>query len=152
MMSDLIDLDAVMQPDLRVRLGGVDYRLPGDAPSEVLLRISVLADELAKQSTSANFDPEQLLGVRTELGEAVEELFRIRQPELDSLSLSDTQIAQLMEALFAHYFPKDEEGGDRPTPARTPPKPRSSRPSARSSTASGGRKRTQSRSSTSSPT
>lgn len=150
---DLIDLDAVVAPDLRVKLNGTVYRLPGDAPTEQLLRLQVLANRLDRESDGKN--PEELLEMREELSAEIADLFRIREPDLDDegLDLSDAQAVELMRRLFEAYYPggdgEDEEGGARPTPARTRPK-RKSAPRSRAS--SGSRARKPSASSTSSQT
>lgn len=46
------DLDALVPDELRVRLGGIDYILPGDLPLEVYLRVNK-AGELEDQDEEA---------------------------------------------------------------------------------------------------
>jgi hypothetical protein len=148
-MSQLVDLDAVVSPDIRVKFDDTTYRLPGDAPSETLLRIQLISEQLSQAVTDTDVD--KLLQLREELSEQIEALFSIRQDvDPGSIQLSEKQIEELLSQLFKHYFgvdvggEEDGEGGDRPT--STPQRPRSGRRSAKSSA------RKASRSSTLSPT
>lgn len=136
MTAKLIDLDAVVPDDLRVKLNGKTYKLPGDAPTELLLRLSLQAEKFNEAKDKA---PEELLEMREELGGLIEDLFALRNDLEDGeIELTDRQVAELLESLFAIYFAVDgdtEEGGDRPTPPST----KSSRPSKRRSAAKGRR-------------
>lgn len=150
-MAELIDLDAVVPEDLEVQIAGQIYRLPGDAPTEMVLRLSVLAERLESAGADGK-NMEEMLEMREELSAEIEALFRLRQPELEegSLELSDRQVGTLIAKLFGYYYGRvdpeaDDEGGDRPTEsgASSPPKPRSSgrsrprsRPKARKASAS----------------
>lgn len=152
MSERLIDLNAVISPDINVRLGDKSYKLPGDAPVEDLLRLMVKAEELDKTENKA---PQEILEEREEIAADVEELFRIRQPNLPEgeISLSDAQLVELLVGLSRIYNEaladaQSAAGGGRPT--QTPPKPRRRKPSATSSARR--RPRSGSASSTSSPT
>lgn len=156
-MSEIHDLDAVVAEDLRVKLGGQTWRLPGDPPSELLLRIIHLQQQLGKAANEAQNQPtnatedeqaemtETLLAIREQIAEQLGELFAMRNQDFEpgTLQMSDAQVVSLVNFLFEQYN-ADEEGGDRPTP--TPPKPRSAQPSRRNS----GRSKPRSRSSASS--
>lgn len=148
-MGELVDLDAVVAPDIRVKFDDTTYRLPGDAPSETLLRIQLVSEQL--QQAVGDTDVDKLLLLREELSEQIEALFSIRQEiEPGSIQLSERQIGELLAHLFKHYFDIEdagEEGGERPT--STPPRQRSAKRSPRSS---GVRAPKASRSSTSSQT
>jgi hypothetical protein len=148
----LIDLDAVVSPDVRVKFDDVEYRLPGDAPSETLLRIQVISEQLGK--AVGDTDVDKLLALREELSETLEELFSIKQDiEPGTINLSEKQIGELLTALFEHYYSEAEEaveGGERPTPPTTR-KPKSGQRS-RASSRRAKRPATASQSSTSSPT
>jgi hypothetical protein len=149
-----IDLDAVVSPDIRVALNGTRYRLPGDAPSETMLHMLMLFQQF--EEIDPTQDPQKLVDLREELAEEVENLFRIRQPDLPegSITLSDPQLGELLAKLFSHYYPnlEGEEEEERPTSASsTPQRQRSGRRSPRSSTARS-RTKSESASSTSSPT
>jgi hypothetical protein len=141
----IIDLDAVLKPDIKVKLDGTEWRLPGDPPTEILLNIVVLSEEMEK-AVDAD-DSDRMLEIRRELTDAVEDLFSMRQeiPEGFGAGLVDAQISELVSKLFAHYYPG--MGGDRPTPepaAEEPPetaRPRSSERSPKSSARARPRKR-----------
>jgi hypothetical protein len=141
----IIDLDAVLQPDIKVKLDDHEYRLPGDPPAEILLTIVVLSESL-EEAIGAE-DSDKVLDLRRELTDAVTDLFSMRQEVDDNFgsTLVDAQIQELVSKLFAHYYGLDQEDGDRPTseepeaapsseapeeaePASsTPPRPRSAR-------------------------
>ena len=130
-MSDFIDLDALLPDDIPVKLGGVTYKLPGDPPVELLLRLQLLAQKIDEAQDAA---PEELLKLREELAAEIEELFSLRNElsEDEPIQLTDRQTAGLLEQLFEKYFAVEEDG-DRPTSTKA--KPKSSRPSARKSPA-----------------
>jgi hypothetical protein len=145
--GDFIDLDKVVATPIPVKVGSETYKLPGDAPSELLLRIIVLVDEVEKAGRGEGLEgdtPEEIaeagihvmLAKRQDLNAAIEELFSIEQ-EIDEgeIELSDPQIAALVQALFSRYYPgTGEEGGARPTGENsTPPKPKSAQRSRRNS-------------------
>lgn len=128
MAQPFIDLDEVISSDLLVVVAGVEHRLPGDAPAELLLRLSMLAEKIEKGTD----EPEEMLTLREEFGAELEQLFRVRQPDLPegAINLTDAQAAILLSKLFDHYF-QLSEGGERPTSPTTeaakPPKPSPSR-------------------------
>ncbi|HXS25887.1 MAG TPA: hypothetical protein VN719_16750 [Gemmatimonadales bacterium] len=130
--AGLIDLDAVLAPDIRVKLGGETYRLPGDAPTETLLSIVQLTEEMDKAVKAT--DETRILELRAEMAERVEDLFALRQdiPEGFGAAIPEVQTVELVRRLFQHYY-GDGEGGDRPTT----PTPASSRNGARSRPRSG---------------
>jgi len=136
----MIDLDAVLASPIKVKVDGATYKLPGDAPSELLLSI-ILATERLEEAVKEN-EPKRLQEIRGEVSDLVTELFSILQ-EVDEgfgSGLADIQIGELVSKLFAHYYKVDEDG-DRPTAdkpeAETPPRQRSG---GRSRPRSGGRK------------
>lgn len=130
----IIDLDSVLKPDIKVKLDGQEYKLPGDPPTEVLLSIVLFSEEMEK--AVGEEDTDRMLEIRGELTDRIEDLFSMRQdiPEGFGGTLVDAQISELVSKLFAHYYP-GAGGGERPTPAaeeaeaETPPSSRSSRPS-----------------------
>ena len=152
----IIDLDAVLKPDIPVKLDGETFKLPGDPPTEILLTIVNLSERMEK--ATADEDADAMLQIRSETTDAVTDLFALRQEVDDNFGagLADTQISELVNKLFAHYYP-GLGGGDedpdvaRPTPeaseAETPPKPRRSPPSRRRSTPARRKKATASASS-----
>ncbi len=133
----IIDLDSVLKPDIKVKLDGEEYKLPGDPPTEVLLSIVVLSEEMEK-AVEAD-DSDRMLEIRGELTDRVEDLFSMRQsdiPEGFGSTLVDAQISELVNKLFAHYYPgmgggerptspeAEEESAEEPAPSETPPRPR----------------------------
>lgn len=152
--SVIADLDKVVAPDIYVILEGKKRALPGDAPTEILLRVTLLNEDL-EAATEAK-DGDRMLELREEISGQIEELFALRDPQLPegSLHLSDAQVGELTSKLFLHYYggavedaqrEAEEEGGARPTepeaeepptPPTTPPSRSGSRSRARS-----GRKR-----------
>jgi hypothetical protein len=133
----IIDLDAVLKPDIPVKLDGQTYKLPGDPPTEILLTIVQLSEKMEEHREAE--DADAMLQVRSETTDAVTDLFALRQ-EVDEgfgATLADTQISELVAKLFAHYYPglggEDDDDAAPPTSAEpaeaeaTNPKPRSSR-------------------------
>lgn len=158
----IIDLTAVSAPDIRVRLRCADdsveeYRIPGNAPSGILVDLMVLLREV----DAAEADDLGLIAdLRSQIQEKSDDLFLLRNStyEPGDVKLSDPELGALVAGMFRQYYGVDAEGGDRPTvpeeepetPAATPPKPRSGQRSGKSSRAA--RAPARSRSSTSSPT
>lgn len=157
----LIDLDAVLAEDIYVQLAGERYALPGDAPSEILLKILLLSESL--ENVAKENDAGRILAVREQITEKVDELFMLRNdPEVfpdqrlvsgeegdedaeyePSMGLSDAQIGALVGALFETYYAVPAgaadvaagagEGGGRPTGSSTRQKSRSTKRSGRKS-------------------
>lgn len=165
--SVIADLDVVVASDIYVVLGGKKRPLPGDAPSELLLRVTLLSEQL--EDAVQDKDPERMLELREEISENVEELFRLRNPTLPdgSINLSDGQVGELVAKLFKHYYGKaiedaeaEEAGSTRPTAAEpepeeaeeTTPPPESAKPSRPRQAAPKRRRSSRSRSSASSRT
>jgi hypothetical protein len=170
--SLVADLDKVVSPNIYVQLEGVKHALPGDSPSELLLRITLLSEQL-EEAVEAK-EAERMLEIREEISDNVEDLFRLRNPLLEenSINLSDVQVGELVSKLFAHYYgaaiedaraeAEAEAAGTRPTQAEeeaetpTSPSSRSEKPSPASSSQGAPRRRrrssTRSRSSASQKT
>jgi len=161
--SDLgiIDLTKVAAPDIRVKLRRADdtdvtYRIPGNAPSGLMVELMVLLREI---DGAENEDIELIAELRAQVQEKLDELFALRNKDYSEgdVKLGDEELAALVAGLFSRYYNAEEpeEGGERPTEepteeaepeASTPRSARRSRPS--SATA----RKARSRSSTSSPT
>lgn len=142
--SPLIDLSGVLRPDIRVKFDpGAQakvYRLPGDPPNELWLRLGMLLGELG--GLEEDSPPSRALELREELTDSIYELFRLRQDVEDGdINLTDAQIVALFNQLAATYATAVEEAApERPTsPASTSPKRRSSRRSASGRTRSAAR-------------
>lgn len=141
--TTIADLDKVVASDIHVKFADKKWKLPGDAPSELLLRITLLTEELEQAIEARN--AEDMLALREEISENVEELFRLRNPSLPegTIRMSDGQVGELVAKLFAHYYgaaiedaasEEDNEGGDRPTEDQEPettPSSASEKPSPR---------------------
>lgn len=170
--AGLIDLTAVSRPDIRVKLSTADgkseiRRIPGNAPSGLLIDMMVLLREIDKQEPD---DLEAIAALRDELQEKVDDLFAMRDPDYadGDVKLSDEEMGMLVASMFQQYYDRatespdeDDEGdGDRPTEAAeeeeppksasTPPRQRSAARSPRRSSAA--KRKPRSRSSTSSAT
>lgn len=105
MSSEIVDLDAVVGPPKKVRLGGTVYVLPGDIPVELYLALNQAAQaEEAGDGDQVEILYEQLL-----------DLFRIHQPDLETLPLSMTQLVQAIPTI---YGGADTDEGKEP-PKRT---------------------------------
>lgn len=170
----MIDLTAVSRPDIRVKLTTADgkseiRRIPGNAPSGLLIDMMVLLREIDKQEPD---DLEAIASLRDELQEKVDDLFAMRDPDYadGDVKLSDEEMGMLVASMFQRYYDRakpdgDGEGGegdgDRPTEAAeepeaepksasTPARQRSAARSPRRSSAA--KRKPRSRSSTSSPT
>lgn len=103
MSSEIVDLDAVVGPPKKVRLGGQVYVLPGDIPVELYLALN----QAAQAETDGEGDQVEILY------EQLLDLFRTHQPDLESLPLSMTQLVQAIPTIYG-----GDEGKSKPTPAR----------------------------------
>lgn len=133
MSGDLLDLDAVARPDKTVELQGQRYRLPGDPPSGLVVRMDMLNRELDRAREDA--DPERSGDLSEQLRELVLEIFQLRQPDL-TLDFIDALSYDQLGAVF--YFTLGlyvQAEPDPPKPQRS--KTRSPRSSPRSASASG---------------
>lgn len=108
-MTKIIDLDAILPEDKKVKLGGKVYTLPPDLPAEVFLKMTSLAESGASESeiTAAMYD--ELL-----------ELFRYKEPDLEKLPISLSQIVNAVGLIYSTASADDGEA-----PAR-PPRPKRS--------------------------
>lgn len=125
-MADLVDvdLDALAPPTKRVQLGDKVYKLPGDMPLELFMRIQAFTQRVEKG--------EDEVTLLVELQEEVLGLFQVHQPTMKKLPAMG--VLQLLGTLGAVY----SGGGSLGEPqAKTTPTPRAkkrtpSKPSARS--------------------
>lgn len=90
-----IDLDDILLDDHEVQLGGVIYRLPGDLPIEQMLGLSRAWERMAGGVGADGSD-----GLVQELYDRVLELFQVRQPELQELSIGVLAVARLIVRLY----------------------------------------------------
>lgn len=104
MPTEIIDLDAALPPDKKVRLAGATYTLPGDLPVELFLRVQRASSEM-----QTNVDEDTVRG----LSDAILELFRTRNPQMKALPTS-LGIGQLVTMLISVYG-----GGDPVIPPTT---------------------------------
>lgn len=108
----LVDLDKLVSPDIKVRIGGHDYVVPGDLPADLYLEINQRAQEAG--------DLSEFEGIK-DLHERVLNLFRYRQPDLTEIP--GVSLKQLLLAIGEIYG----DGGEEETvePARPPRQKRS---------------------------
>lgn len=159
----IIDLTKVAAPDIRVKLKRADdsdsiYRIPGNAPSGLMVELMVLLREVDGADAE---DLELIADLREQIQEKIDDLFALRNKDYEDgeVKLNDEELAALVSGLFRRYYDAEvsEEGSERPTKSESEsPKeeddeastPRSAPRSRRSSRAP----KKRSRSSTSSPT
>ena len=104
MSTQIVDLDALLGDDKRVKLGGKTYTLPADLPVELYLKINRAAKE----------GMDDALMVET-LYDEVLDLFRYKAPDLDALPLSMNQLVGAIGAIYGDK-PDDESEEDPTTP------------------------------------
>jgi hypothetical protein len=117
----IIDLTKVAAPDIRVKLKRADdteqiYRVPGNAPSGLMVEMMVLLREVDNADED---DLDLIASLREQIQEKVDDLFALRNAEYEDrdIVLNDDELATLMAGLFTRYYNSEEgpEGGDRPT-------------------------------------
>lgn len=118
-MTRIIDLDTLVPDDVDVVVNGETFRLPGDIPVETMLQV-----EAATQRLNTVTDQEEGQDALGGLYDAVLDLFRIRQPDLDSVPIGLKQCVLLIGQLYA----VEDSAPDPPRPA---PKRRSGTTSSR---------------------
>lgn len=104
-MAKIIDLDEVVSDDKRVRLGGKVYVLPPDLPVELFLWINKVNDD-------GSTEVEMVERLYTE----ILNLFRYKDPKLESLPLSMPQLVTALAKIYG--TPDDEPDGDDGRPPR----------------------------------
>lgn len=101
-MTKIVDLDALAPEPITVKLAGQQYRLPGDIPMPLMLRL----EQAAGSEVSGDLLHDlygDLLG-----------LFQVHQPELTELPIGTTQIIRAIPAIYYGVEP------DPPKPAKKP--------------------------------
>lgn len=96
MMAEIIDLDDALPPDKKVRIHGEVYSLPGDIPTELFLRIQRATGQIQEDD-----------GI-DRLYQAVLDLFKERDPAIESLPLGLTQIVTLFSTVYGVQGEDDE--------------------------------------------
>lgn len=107
-MARIIDLDTLVPEDVEVVINGETYLLPGDIPVELMLQV-----EAATQRLNTVTDNEEGQDVLGGLLDAVTELFRIRQPDLETVPIGLKQCVMLIGQLYS----AEEQPVDPPKPA-----------------------------------
>lgn len=108
MATKFVDLDKIVGADIKVQVGGVKYVLPGDMPADLYLEVNRRAQE------GDDTDYESI----RDLHERVLDLFRYKQPDLDSIP--GLTLRQLFVAIGEIYGPDegDQEDSEESAPAR----------------------------------
>jgi len=159
----VIDLTKVAAPDIPVKTRRADdsearWRLPGNAPSGLMVELMVLLREVDQ---APDDDLELIADLRAQIQEKVDELFALRNKDYQDgdVKLNDEELGTLVAGLFKRYYDGNEpegEGGGRPTEEEPPSASTSATPqrqrSERRSRGSSRQRKAPSRSSTSSPT
>jgi hypothetical protein len=120
----IIDLTKVAAPDIRVKLRRSDdtdaiYRIPGNAPSGLMVELMVLLREVDQ---AENDDLDLIADLRVQIQEKIDDLFMLRNKDYEDgeIKLNDEELATLVAGLFSRYYNTDvEESGDRPTESET---------------------------------
>lgn len=100
-MTKFVDLDKIVSPDIRTKVGGHKYVLPGDMPADLYLEVNARAQE-----DEATTDYESI----RDLHERVVELFRYKQPDLKTIP--GMSLRQLFSAVGEIYGPGDGDSED----------------------------------------
>ena len=110
----IIDLDAVMPESLIVKMGGEEYKLPGDIPVPDYLELSRLFERLADTPEEGE-DPALL-----QLYDLVLDLFQRENPDVEELPIGPRRLGRLVLMLYTGAADSDD-----PKVEETPkPKPR----------------------------
>ena len=111
MSQEIIDLDAagLFAPPIRVRLGGVEYDMPGDIPAPLYVQMSAV---MAVDAKTLDAQAQQQLAL--ELHDELLELFRQYQPDIKRLPLP---LRSMTAAINYIYGGGAQQGGGDPTPA-----------------------------------
>ena len=125
MSQKIIDLDALVGPPKKVKLGGEIYSLPADLPAPLFLKISTYADSELSEAEMAE-----------DLYEELVELFRVHQPAIDSLPIGIAQMVLAIPQIYQDGVSETQEGGARPSRAGTRSTSRKRKTKSASSTSS----------------
>lgn len=108
MSQKIIDLDALVGPPKKVKLGGEIYSLPADLPAPLFLKISTYGD--------SEMDESEMFA---DLYEELLELFRVHQPDLEDLPIGVAQLVLAVPRIYQDGVSETQEGGARPSRAGT---------------------------------
>lgn len=117
MATEIIDLDAALPEDKQVRISGKVYRLPGDLPVELYLRIQRASKNLGTDGTDASIE---------DIRDSVLALFQSRDKTIKALP-PEVGLAQMVTLITRVYAGEEE-----PNPRRTRGGATSSKPASRS--------------------
>lgn len=105
---ELTDLDVLLPEPRPVQLGGKVYKLPGDLLVPTMIELQQL------QSRVDSDDEAEVAAAVEGLYAKVLELFRVHQPEIESVPVSPPQLFALVNMVYGDKNPDDEVD---PTPA-----------------------------------
>jgi hypothetical protein len=91
-VSQIIDLDAILPRDKEVTLAGKAYRLPGDLPIELYLKIQRASKDLGDSGADSFLE---------EVYNEILELFRLRDKTVKTLPLGITQMLRVIPLVYA---------------------------------------------------
>lgn len=131
----IIDLDLIGPPPLVIRKGGVEYRLPGDPPTDLWLALVAAQD--AYQAAA----PEDIQEALQTYHDRMLDLFRIEQPDMETLPFGS---AGMFAVLCGFYGGFDD---DEPDPPRAEEADSTTTTSNGSATTAAAKRKTRSRSS-----
>lgn len=119
-MAKIINLDEIVGEDIEVTLNGETYRLPPDLPVELYLKLQ----RIQAQVEAGNADDAE---ITREMYEEILDLFRYKQPDLESLPLGMTQASNLITLVYGQSADEVQEEAPppkRPAGTRSTRKPR----------------------------
>lgn len=121
-MTKIIDLDALIAPPIKVKLGGKPYLLPADIPMELFLAVKAREEREGDEADIVDAMKDQLIA-----------LFQVHQPAMKDLppGIGMRQMFQIIPTIYRGEDDADEPEG-KPTSAPTgsaksKPKPKSPR-------------------------
>lgn len=132
----IIDLDVLVPSDLAVRIDETLYKLPSDIPVPEYLGLSQAFDRVREIEAEETKTPElaaEATELLEEIYERVMDLFRVHNPDLESLSLGPRRLGALIIAIYANLAEEETAAPARPTRPRTGTKSSSRKRQTRSS-------------------
>lgn len=122
-MTAIRDLDLLTSEPIEVKLAGWTFKLPADCPIPLILKV-----EKAKEAAGSE-DPEEAEKALLDIYAEILALFRVHQPDLDSVPISTTQMLLFLPLV---YGASDEDEGPADPPTKPTAKKRTGKTAAKS--------------------
>lgn len=104
----LLNLDEITSEDKRVRIGGVEYIIPGDLPVDMMLLLIDNSNKLQADVTNAILLKQGI--------DILVDVFKIRKPDLDGIMIRKHLTMNRYTKLIAFVFGGFEEEGKKSIP------------------------------------